>query len=149
MYFVCFLTSFQSFDLLSVTSESTRPVLQQQICVYTLLLTGMTFNNNNNRRCLDLLATMATGISQRLLLCWWCPHRKIEGPTGSVCGIEPFSLLWWPPLQHWISIRKDELGGSHLLLLAHSLCEIHCLFVYPTQNRLPRREMFVCGSDLN
>lgn len=79
MFFVCFLTSFQSFDLLSVISDSTRPVLQQQICVYTQLLTGMTFNNNNNRRCLDLLATMATGISQRLLLCWWCPHRKIEG----------------------------------------------------------------------
>ncbi len=30
-------------------------------------------------------------------------HRKIEGPTGSVCGIDLFSLLWWPPLQHWIS----------------------------------------------
>lgn len=66
---VCFLVSFQLFYLLSVISEFTRPVLREQICVYTQLLTGMTFNNNNNRRCLDLLATMATGIRQRLLLC--------------------------------------------------------------------------------
>lgn len=39
-------------------------------------LGGMTFNNNNNRRCLDLLAAMATGIRQRLLLCWWCPQKN-------------------------------------------------------------------------
>lgn len=52
------------------SQEFTRPVLREQLCIYTLLLTGMTFNNNNNRRCLDLLGSMATGIKQKLLFCW-------------------------------------------------------------------------------
>lgn len=75
--------------------------------------------------------------------------EKIEGPTDSVCGIDPFSLAAVATYAALNFIRKDERGGSHLLLLAHSLCEIHCPFVYPTQNRLPWREMFVCSSDLN
>lgn len=147
----CIVFVFQqvfSASMLSVILEFTRPVLREQICVYTQLLTGMTFNNNNNRRCLDLLATMATGISQRLLLCWWCPQKN--GGANWLCLWDrPVFIALVATSEALNFIRKDKLGGSHLLLLAQSLCEIHCQFVYLTQNRLPWREMFVCGSGLN
>lgn len=106
---VCFSTSFQCFNSLSVISEFTGPVLQEQICVYTLLRAGMTFNKNNNRRCLDLLAAMETGISQRLLLCWWCPQKKQRGPTGSCLRDRPGSFLHWrPPLQRRVSCERTN-----------------------------------------
>lgn len=130
-----FLQSFQRSYSLSVISKFTRPVLREQICVYTPFLTGMTFNNNNNRRCLDLLAAMATGISQRLLLCWWCPQKN-RGANWLCLWDRPVFIALVATSAALNFIRKDKLGGSRLLLLAQSLCEIHCRFVYPIQNRL-------------
>lgn len=92
-------------------------------------LSGMTFNNNNNRRCLDLLAAMATGIRQGLLLCWWCPQknrganwqRMWDGAVFQRCGGQP------------CSVEFHRKGQTRLLLLAQSLREIHRLFVYSAQ----------------
>lgn len=71
--------------------------------------------------------------------------------TGSVLWDRPVFIALVATSAALNFIRKDKLGGSHLLLLAQSLCEIHCQFVYPIENRLclPEREMFVCGSGLN
>lgn len=95
----------------------------------------MTFNNNNNRRCLDLLAAIATGIRQRLLLCWWCPQKN-RGANWLCLWDRPVFIALVATSAALNFIRKDKLEGSHLLLLAQSLCEIHCQFVYPIQNRL-------------
>lgn len=88
-----------SFNLPSVTSEFTRPVLREQIRVYTH---SMTFNNNNNRRCLDLLAAMATGIRQSQLLCWWCPQKN-RGAHWQRLWDRTVPAPQRPPLQRWVS----------------------------------------------
>lgn len=127
-----------------------RKSSQDQSCGNrSVLLTGMTFNNNNNRRCLDGTVAVETGISQGLLLCWWCPQKN-RGANWLCLWDRPVFTALVATSAALNFIRKGRRGGSRLLLLAQSLCETHCQFVYPIQNRLClRREMFVCGSDLN
>lgn len=112
-----------SFNSPSVASEFTRPVLREQICVYTH---SMTFNNNNNRRCLDLLAAMATGIRQRQLLCWWCPQKNRGANWQRLWDRAVFQHC----SGHLCSVGFHKKGQTRLLLLAQSLCEINRRFVY-------------------
>lgn len=107
----------------SVTSEFTRPVLREQIRVYTR---SMTFNNNNNRRCLDLLAAMATGIRQSQLLCWWCPQKNRGAHWQRLWDRAVFQRR----SGHLCSVGFHKKGQTGLLLLAQSLREIHRRFVY-------------------
>lgn len=77
---------------------------------------------------------MATGIRQRLL-CWWCPQKN-RGANRLCLWDRPVFIALVATSAALNFIRKDKLGGSRLLLLAQSLCEIHCQFVYPIQSRL-------------
>lgn len=80
------------------------------------------------------MGTMATGISQRLLLCWWCPQKN-RGANWLCLWDRPVFIALVATSAALNFIRKGKQGGSHVLLLAQSLCEIHCQFVYPIQNR--------------
>lgn len=78
---------------------------------------------------------MATGISAEAVVVLMVSTEKQRGQlavfVGWTCS-HCFGGHLWSLGFH----KKGQVGGSHLWLLAQSLCEIHCQFVYPIQNRL-------------
>lgn len=73
----------------------------------------MTFNNNNNRSCLDLPAAMATGISAEAVVVLMVSTEKQRGQlavfVGWTCS-HCFGGHLWSLGFH----KKGQVGGSHL-----------------------------------
>ena len=138
---------------MSLISQFTRPVLREQIRVYSLLLASRTFHNNNNRRCLDLQAAMATGIRQGLLLCWWCPQEESEQNNNNKWANWQCVSVYGPvcPLclsdDQLCSIESHNKGLARkplCVIVSQELCEILWQLVYPIQNRAGLGEGNVC-----